>query len=94
MLDGQALCWYDEHVDGVHATHRDWTLLDVVMGLYSYFIHETAIQEAMDNFHDARYKTNTEDFYQELCRLALRMVHPSDKYSFRTRLLSRLSSNI
>ena len=69
-------------------------LLDIVMGLYSYFIHETAIQEAMDKFHNTRYKTNTEDFYQELCRLALRMVHPPDKYTFRTRLLSRLPSSI
>ena len=65
------------------------------MGLYSYFIHETAIQEATDKFHDARYnKTNAEDFYQELCRLALRMVHPPDKYTFRMRLLSGLPSNI
>ena len=64
------------------------------MGLYSYFIHETAIQEATDKFHDARYKTNAEDFYQELCRLALRMVHPPDKYTFRTRLLSGLPSSI
>ena len=93
-LDGKALRWYNEHVDGVHAVRRNWTLLDVFMGLYSHFIHETAIQEATDKFHDARYKTNAEEFYQDLCQLALRMVHPPDKYTFRSRLLLGFPPNI
>ena len=39
-----------DDVEGVHRRKRTWTLLEVVMGLYHYFIHETAIQDATERF--------------------------------------------
>ena len=93
-LHGEAGRWVQDNVEGVHRRKRTWTLLEVVMGLYHYFIHETAIQDATERFETARYRTNTEDYYQTLARLASRMIHPPDWYTFRTRLMEGLPSDI
>lgn len=94
FLSGRAKKWAHDNVEGVHRRRRHWTLLQVIMGLYNFFIHETAIQDATDKFESARYKTNAEEYYQELARCASRMIFPPDKYTFRTRLMEGLPMEI
>ena len=93
-LQGKAGKWAYDNVESVNRRRRRWTLLQVVMGLYHHFIHETAIQDATERFDSAQYRTTAEDFYQALARLAQRMVYPPDRYTFRTRLMSGLPSDI
>ncbi|KAJ7591721.1 hypothetical protein C8J56DRAFT_1130929, partial [Mycena floridula] len=95
FLGGKALTWFNDNVDGIRSDqHLDWSLIDVVMGLYVRFIHETAVQDATDDFASVKYRTSVDELYQDLTRHAGRMVYPPDKYTFRSRLMELLPSRI
>ncbi|KAJ7588443.1 hypothetical protein C8J56DRAFT_890231 [Mycena floridula] len=94
FLGGKALTWFNDNVDGVSRERRNWTLIEVVMGLYLRFIHETAVQDATDDFGSVKYNSSVDELYQDLTRHAGRMVYPPDPYTFRTRIMELLPSRI
>ena len=41
-LEGIALTWFEDNVDGVYRRHSSWSFKDVITTLYDRFIHDNA----------------------------------------------------
>ncbi|KAJ7595580.1 hypothetical protein C8J56DRAFT_1042676 [Mycena floridula] len=91
-LSGKAAGWYMDTVD--RPTDRSWKLLDVFMGLYLQYIHETAIYEATSNFYQIQFSTAVDQYYRELESAASRMIQRPDVYTFKCKFLSDLPADI
>ena len=69
-LEGIALTWFEDNVDGVYRRHSSWSFKDVITGLYDWFIHDNATNDATEKFWRAEY--NAEEgvmsFYHKLER--------------------------
>jgi hypothetical protein len=88
-LEGTALTWYDDNIDGIDHQEKVWSFKYLVMGLYDHFIHSEAVSEAVDKFWTATYKPEegVMPFYYRMVRYATRMVRPPDYYTFKTQFI-------
>jgi len=93
-LEGTALSWFEDNVDGVYRRRISWTFKDVITGLYDRFIHDNATHDAADNFAKVKYETSegVMSYYHKLERYATRMIRAPDRFTFKTQLLSGLPS--
>ena len=92
-LTGAPQRWFSSHVDGVTST-RTWTLLEVVMGLYRQFVHDTAIQQATDRFNAIHGARSVYKLYEKLRSRAENMVEPPDALTFKIRFLTALPEEV
>lgn len=92
-LVGAPQKWFSNYIDGTAST-RIWTLLEVVMGLYRQYVHDTAIQQATDRFNAIRGGKSVYDLYQKLKQRADNMVEKPDNLTFKSRFLSALPIDI
>jgi hypothetical protein len=68
-LEGTALTWYNDNVDGIHHQEKEWSFKYVVTGLYDHFVHSEAVGEAVDKFWTMAYEPEegVMPFYDEVC---------------------------
>ncbi|KAJ7583309.1 hypothetical protein C8J56DRAFT_1028318 [Mycena floridula] len=71
-LADKAAKWYVDNVDGI--PDQEWTLFDVIMGLYLAFIHATVIHEATEQFNSIEFSDTVDMFYRDLEASARRMI--------------------
>jgi hypothetical protein len=95
-LEGTALMWYDDNIDGIDCQEKVWSFKYLVTGLYDRFIHSEAVSEAVDKFWTATYEPEegVMPFYYRMARYAARMVWPPDHYTFKTQFVMRLPQGI
>ena len=95
-LEGIALTWFEDNVDGVYRRHSSWSFKDVITGLYDRFIHDNATNDATERFWHAEY--NAEEgvmsFYHKLERYAARMICAPDRFTSKSQLLAGLPTSI
>lgn len=93
-LEGTALLWFKDNVDGIYRGRISWTFKDVITGLYDRFIHDNATHDAANNFAKVKYETSqgVMSHYHKLECYATRMIRAPDCFTFKTQLLSGLPS--
>src|SRR6201999_1880009 len=84
FLEGEALAWFNEEVDGINSRPYHWTFKEIITSLYDRFIRDTVVQEADLAFRRTKYnpEMGIESYAQELKRHASRMVHWPDAYTY------------
>ncbi|KAF5381119.1 hypothetical protein D9615_003859 [Tricholomella constricta] len=88
-LKGPAAVWFTDNVDGINRRRWEWSLKDVITGLYDRFIHEASLQDAYVGFEGATYNNEggISEFFHQLKRYAERMAMQPDPYTFKRRFL-------
>jgi hypothetical protein len=96
FLEGTALTWYNDNVDGGGHQLDRWSFETVVTGLYDRFLHEVALGSASDEFGNAMYipGEGIMAFYYRLTRYAARMVRSPDRYTFKRHFIMRLPKEV
>ena len=91
-LEGIALTWFEDNVDGVYRHKAHWKFKDVITGLYDWFIHDNATHDAADHFLKVKYDSveGVMSYYHKLEQYATRMIRAPDWFTFKTQLLSGL----
>ena len=82
-LDGEAKKWFMRHVTGVNQAKPDWSFEEVILALYSRFVHASTMQDAREGFRKAKYSpaTGVQGFYDTLIDHAQSMAVYPDDYS-------------
>ncbi|KAJ7292439.1 hypothetical protein C8J57DRAFT_1489947 [Mycena rebaudengoi] len=95
-LTGPAKDWYDQNVTGLHRTRRNWTYLDMILGLFDRFIDTSCIQEATERFWSTKFSRDIGimGYYYELMNAARRMIKRPDSYTFKQQLMSRMPADM
>jgi len=96
FLQGDALHWYDDNVDGINHWKDVWLFMTVITGLYDCFIHNVALTEASDKFGQAKYIAGegVMAFYYRLVRYAEQMVRSPNRYIFKKHYIMWLLKGI
>jgi len=96
FLQGDALCWYDDNVDGINHRKDVWSFKTIVTGLYDRFIHNVALTEASEKFGKAQYieGEGIMAFYYRLARYMEQMVRPPDRYTCKKHYIMHLPKGI
>jgi hypothetical protein len=91
-LEGIALTWFKDNVNGVYHHKAHWKFKDVITGLYDRFIHDNATHDAADHFSKVKYDSvkGVMSYYHKLERYATRMIRAPGRFIFKTQLLSGL----
>ena len=55
FLQGVALTWFNDNVDGMDHQKDTWSFKMVVIRLYNHFLHNVAVGAASDKFWSANY---------------------------------------
>ena len=95
-LEGTALTWFNDNVDGLYRHKNVWSFKEVITGLYDRFIYDTATHDASDKFWHVKYNATNGvmAYYHELERYASRMIRAPDRFTFKTQLITGLPDNI
>jgi hypothetical protein len=82
FLDGEARSWYHRHVVNVNCSQLAWMFEQVIIGLYSQFIHPSTMQDACSTFFIAHYSEDKgiQEFYNILEDHAQNMAVYPDMY--------------
>src|SRR6201999_892645 len=96
FLEGEALAWFNEEVDGINSRPYHWTFKEIITSLYNQFIRDTVIQEADLAFRRMKYnpEMGIESYAQELKQHASRMVHWPDSYTYRKQFMRGLPNEL
>lgn len=96
FLTGKAKDWSRTYIMNPRRPQQQWTLFDVVMGLYDWFVQASSMQDAQDAFHQAQYtaKTGVQGFYDTLIEHAQNMYVYPDEYTLRDKFLDGLPSEM
>ncbi|KAJ7711874.1 hypothetical protein B0H16DRAFT_1744739 [Mycena metata] len=91
-LTGTAKEWYDTRVNGIQRPKKKWTHLQMILGMFDYFIDTSCVQEATEQFWNAKFSAEigAAGFYHELVTKANRMVKKPDSYTFNNHYISKL----
>ncbi|KAJ7822345.1 hypothetical protein B0H14DRAFT_2598630 [Mycena olivaceomarginata] len=91
-LTGNTKEWYDTHVNGIQRPKKNWTHLEMILGLFDQFIDNACVQKATDQFWSTKYspEMGVTGFYNELMTCANRMVRRPDSYTFKNQFMGRL----
>jgi hypothetical protein len=75
-LDGTAVTWYNDNVDGIDHQRGVWWFKLIITRLYDQFIHHASVGTTADKFWNATYVPEEEimALYHKLTRHAVRMV--------------------
>jgi hypothetical protein len=95
-LDGTAVTWYNDNVDGIDHQRDVWSFKLVITGLYDWFIHHTLVGITADKFWNATYvpEEGIMALYHKLTKHAVRIVQPPDHYTFKSHLIMRMLSTM
>jgi hypothetical protein len=87
-LSGEARTWYNDKVEGLYQTRKDWTFKDVIFGLYDQFIFKSSTHQAADKYYSIIYEEDKgfSSFYNSLTKYAHRMICAPDSYSFKDQM--------
>ncbi|TCD60092.1 hypothetical protein EIP91_010759 [Steccherinum ochraceum] len=93
-LTSDALDWYTDTVESPTRTHCYWTFLEVLIGLFTRFIHKSSVQRAQEQYDALRYTsaTGVTGFATKLRTYSTRMIQPPSDYDMRRRLWQGLPS--
>ncbi|KAJ7853949.1 hypothetical protein B0H14DRAFT_2580128 [Mycena olivaceomarginata] len=88
--------WYDTRVNGIQRPQKNWTHLQMILGLFDQFIDTACVQNATEQFWRAKYspEIGVTGFYNELVTCANRMVRRPDSYTFKNQLMGRLPADM
>ncbi|KAJ7717655.1 hypothetical protein B0H16DRAFT_1740458 [Mycena metata] len=91
-LTGAAKEWYDTRVNGIQRPKKKWTHLQMILGLFDYFIDTSCVQQATTEFWEAKFSAEigAAGFYHELVTKANRMVKKPDSYTFKNHFIEKL----
>lgn len=95
-LEGLALGWFNEEVEGVNRFQRQWTFEEVILGLYDRFIHTTASKTAAEKFDRVRFDKSRGvlELYNDMVQASNRMDEPPDSLTFWREFMGRLPESI
>ncbi|KAJ7224420.1 hypothetical protein GGX14DRAFT_557298 [Mycena pura] len=54
-LSGPAKEWYEQNVKGMYRPKRNWTHIELILGLFDRFIDNACVQKATDSFWSTKY---------------------------------------
>jgi hypothetical protein len=93
FLQGPALIWSNNNVDGMDHQKDTWSFKTVVIRLYDCFIHEVALGAVSDKFRGTTYTADkgVMAFYHRITRYTVQMVRPPDRYSFKKQYILKLT---
>src|SRR5215475_9135158 len=96
FMSGQVSTWCNKQVEGPMRRRYWWMFVDIITGLYDRFMHISGMQVATKKYSTYKFSQATFvlKYYYKLERLTSHMVHPSDKYLFKTQFMLDLSSAI
>lgn len=96
FLQGSALTWFNDNIDGMDHQQVTWSFKTVVIRLHNYFLHNVAVGAALNKFWSATYAPDegVMVFYHRLMCYAVQMVRPPDRYPFKKHYMMRLSKKI
>ncbi|KAJ7711063.1 hypothetical protein B0H16DRAFT_1480614 [Mycena metata] len=91
-LTGAAKEWYDTRVNGIQRPKKKWTHLQMILGLFDYFIDTSCVQQVTTEFWEAKFSAEigAAGFYHELVTKANRMVKKPDSYTFKNHFIEEL----
>jgi hypothetical protein len=94
-LEGEAQEWYMQNIESPTRAIQVWTLETAVVGLQRRFLPTLTHRHTTANFDVVRQSNSTvQELYNKMNKLAERMVHPPDAYTFRQRFLEALRPSI
>jgi hypothetical protein len=95
-LSGTAKEWYSTCVNGIQRPQKNWTHLQMILGLFDQFIDTACVQNATEQFWRMKYspEIGVTGFYNELVMCVNRMVCRPDSYAFKNQLMGRLPAEM
>ncbi|KAG6858210.1 hypothetical protein C0995_001757 [Termitomyces sp. Mi166 len=83
FINGEAWNWFCRHVLHTNWNKQDWTVKEVLIGLYNRFVNVATMQEACEAFRTAVYdaQTGVQTFYEELIGHAQNMAVYPDEFT-------------
>ena len=96
FLQGTALTWFNNNVDGMNHQKDMWSFKMVMIRLYDRFLHNIAVGAVSDKFWSTNYAQDegVMEFHHRLEHDVVRMVRPPDRYSFKKHYMLWLPKNI
>ncbi|TFK58336.1 hypothetical protein BDN72DRAFT_914011 [Pluteus cervinus] len=96
LLTGEAKKWYNHQVVNINREKKGWTFEEVILGLYSRFVHASTTQDARSRFYRTRYSTRTgvQGYYETLLSHAQNMVVYPDQYTLISTFLRGLPEGL
>ncbi|KAJ7170337.1 hypothetical protein C8R43DRAFT_944853 [Mycena crocata] len=91
-LTGDAHDWYNRDVVGVHREKREWTHLEMILGLFNEYLNHAGVQLATKEYDEVTFDTElgVRSFYNQLYVAACKMIVFPDKYGFRLKFYEGL----
>jgi hypothetical protein len=95
-LSGTAKEWYSTCVNGIQRPQKNWTHLQMILGLFDQFIDTACVQNATEQFWRMKYspEIGVTGFYNELVMCVNQMVCRPDSYAFKNQLMGRLPAEM
>ena len=91
-----AATWYFDNVESPSREIQNWTFVEVIIGIYKRFMTEMSAQKANDAYEKVKFvkSKGALAFWNELDRLASRMIQCPDPYSMKKKFLKGLPHEI
>jgi hypothetical protein len=73
-LEGDALLWFNDNIDGFHCQQEYWTFKEVITGLYDHFVFCVATRDASDKFWSMAFQEG-DDIMRHTNGVSARLLH-------------------